>query len=89
MNPDTRETPALGAASGSAERPNIDYVQHLATALKALMDDPHPGLASWQWAYGTTMQKLSDFWNSDRSPNAVVSDGSQPFAPRPGSERKS
>lgn len=42
--------------------PNLDYLREQVTALKNLLDDPQPGLASWVMLYGEKMQAITDFW---------------------------
>ncbi|MGR3303646.1 MAG: hypothetical protein ACUZ8I_14270 [Candidatus Scalindua sp.] len=34
--------------------------------LKQLLDNPHPGIATWCEAYGAEMKAISDFWTHDK-----------------------
>lgn len=45
--------------------PNIDYLLEQVSKLKALLEDPQLGLASWCQMYGERMQAISDFWNQN------------------------
>ncbi len=44
--------------------PNIDYLREQVTKLKALLDDPHPGLSTWCAMYGECMKSISYFWGA-------------------------
>lgn len=46
-----------------SDTPNIDYLREHVGKLKALLDDPHPGLFTWCAAFEKHMQAISDFWN--------------------------
>jgi hypothetical protein len=46
--------------------PNLDFLREQVDALKRLLDDPQPGLATWSKMYGDRMQALVDFWNADK-----------------------
>lgn len=46
--------------------PNLDHLKVLVNRLKALLDDPQPGMASWVQMYGETMSQIVDFWSVNR-----------------------
>ena len=46
-----------------SDTPNIDYLNKHVTSLKALLDDPQPGLSTWVEMYAIHMQAINDFWN--------------------------
>ena len=46
-----------------SETPNIDYLLSEVTKLKELLEDPHPGLASWVDMYFLRMKNINDFWD--------------------------
>lgn len=52
-----------------SKNPNImiggihQYLLSEVTKLKALLEDPHPGLAPWVEMYCLHMENISDFWN--------------------------
>ena len=52
----------LNISTGSPT-PVIDELRNHVEHLKALLDDPHPGLSSWCESYNARMQSISDFWN--------------------------
>lgn len=49
-----------------SDTPNIDFVLSHVSALKSLLEDPHPGLMSWVELYGGHMKALADFWGKGR-----------------------
>jgi len=44
-----------------SQTPNFDELKRLATNLKALLDDPHPGLISWGMALTSDIEAISKF----------------------------
>ena len=46
----------------SSATPNLGYLREQADDLKRLLDDPHPGLASWVAMYDQRMKSIADFW---------------------------
>lgn len=43
----------------------IAWLRDRVAMLKALLDDPQPGLHTWVEAYGKLMTELTDFWRKD------------------------
>ena len=41
----------------------LETLREHVTKLKALLDDPHPGLTTWCVFYVQHMQAISDLWN--------------------------
>lgn len=52
--------PASGITDGKGN--TLEELRANVGRLKALLDDPHPGLATWCECYGRAMQAVSDFW---------------------------
>lgn len=54
----------------------IEEYRELVRKLKALLDDPHPGLSSWCLMFGATMNSLMELWmpeaEIDTSPREPV-----------------
>jgi len=42
----------------------LDDLRSEVTKLKALLDDPQPGLMSWCMAYNDRMKAIVDFWQT-------------------------
>lgn len=38
----------MSTSSDTPDTPNLDELRHQVDTLKALLDDPHPGLVSWK-----------------------------------------
>ena len=53
--------------------PNLDYLREQVTQLKGLLDNPHPGMATWCAAYARNMKAINDFWKIVRVPSSVNS----------------
>jgi hypothetical protein len=47
----------------TSQTPNLDDLREQVNGLKALLDDPHPGLHTWIGFYAKRMQAIADFWN--------------------------
>jgi hypothetical protein len=47
------------------ETPNLDRLRREVDILKRLLDDPHPGLITWNMAYARQMEKLVAFWTEE------------------------
>ncbi|MEK9207591.1 MAG: hypothetical protein AAB922_03855 [Patescibacteria group bacterium] len=46
----------------SSATPNLGYLREQADALKRLLDDLHPGLASWVAMYERRLKAITEFW---------------------------
>lgn len=44
---------------------NLDYLREEVRKLKALLDDPHPGLMSWMYMYRDQMNFITEFWDGE------------------------
>ena len=55
------------------DTPNIDWLREEVNKLKSLLDDPHPGLSTWNEFYISQVKKLMNFWNAEKPPNEVNS----------------
>lgn len=44
-----------------SDTPNIDELRRLACQLKALLDDPHPGLSTWNECLLKTIHSIGEF----------------------------
>ncbi len=42
--------------------PNLNNLREQVTALKALLDDPHPGLSTWRLMVAEHLKTISEFW---------------------------
>jgi hypothetical protein len=45
-----------------SDTPNIDHLKDLVHGLSTLLEDPHPGLSTWQMFYGESMEAICEFW---------------------------
>ena len=45
-----------------ANMSDIEWLQVRASRLKSLLDDPQPGLLTWQDAYMKVVLELMDYW---------------------------
>lgn len=52
--------------------PNLDELKRHVSNLKALLDDPQPGLATWQNAYISAILTIGDFINPPQPSGAGV-----------------
>ena len=52
-----------------SDQTNIDWLREKVRQLKALLDDPQPGLSSWHMMYEKRMQDINDFWASKYEPS--------------------
>ena len=49
--------------AGPTDTPNLDRLKDEVNKLNMLLNDPQPGLPTWNELYGRRMQAISDFWN--------------------------
>jgi len=46
----------------TSETPNLDYLKEQVDRLQQLLNDPHPGLVTWQQAYADRVNAIVKFW---------------------------
>lgn len=66
----------------ASQTPNLDYLRGEVDKLKALLDDPQPGLSTWVGFYHETMENINDFWNGKDKPEARETGGGYNFVRR-------
>lgn len=49
----------------ASETPNLDGLKERVNRLHSLLEDPHPGLVSWNMMLGDTMNELVEWWTED------------------------
>jgi hypothetical protein len=46
-----------------SDTPNLDWLRKKVGQLHELLEDPQPGLMSWQMFYATYVKELTEFWS--------------------------
>ena len=44
----------------------LEELQERIQKIKALLDDPQPGLFTWSWMLGKQMTEISELWMGDK-----------------------
>lgn len=59
------KTPKVFQNQKTGKPENVEYLRSLVDHLKWLLNHVHPTSKNWTRDYSETMQKISDYWNSE------------------------